>query len=68
LIRRLTGEPAGLETIGAAGSAFGEALGGRRILMIVDDVWGEQDLCPFLQGGPNTTRLNHHTHRQGAAR
>src|SRR5215469_3833564 len=57
LIRRLTGEPAGLETVGAAGSALGEALGDRRILMIVDDVWREQDLRPFLQGGPNTTRL-----------
>jgi hypothetical protein len=57
LIRRLTGEPAGLETLGAAGSALGEALGDRRILMIVDDVWREQDLRPFLQGGPNTTRL-----------
>jgi hypothetical protein len=25
--------------------------------MIVDDVWREPDLGPFLQGGPNTTRL-----------
>jgi hypothetical protein len=32
-------------------------LGDRRILLIVDDAWREQDLRPFLQGGPNTTRL-----------
>ena len=36
---------------------FGEALGNRRILMIVDDAWREKGLRPFLQGGPNTTRL-----------
>ena len=24
---------------------------------MIDDVWREQDLRPFLQGGPNTTRL-----------
>src|SRR5262249_19331264 len=35
----------------------GEVLGARRILLIVDDVWREQDLRPFLQGGRNTTRL-----------
>jgi hypothetical protein len=57
LITRLTGEPPGLETINAAASALGEALGDRRILLIVDDAWREQDLRPFLQGGPNTTRL-----------
>ena len=27
------------------------------MLMIVDDAWREQDLRPFLQGGPNATRL-----------
>ena len=53
----LTGTPPGLATIDAAAAALGEALGDRRILMIVDDVWREQDLRPFLQGGRNTTRL-----------
>ena len=53
----LTGAPPGLATIDAAAAALGEALGDRRILMIVDDVWREQDLRPFLQGGRNTTRL-----------
>jgi hypothetical protein len=49
--------PPGLATIDAATAALGEALGDRRILMIVDDVWREQDLRPFLQSGRNTTRL-----------
>jgi WD40 repeat protein len=57
LITRLTGSLPGLETINAAASALGEALGDRQILLIVDDVWHERDLRPFLQGGPNTTRL-----------
>ena len=56
-IETLTGAPPGLQTIDAAAAALGKALGERRILMIVDDAWREQDLRPFLQGGPNTTRL-----------
>ncbi len=57
LITRLTGTPPQLETLNAAASALGDALGKRRILLVVDDVWREQDLRPFLEGGPNTTRL-----------
>src|SRR6516164_9327416 len=57
LITRLTGEPPGLQTINAAAAALGEALGDRRILMVVDDAWREPDLRPFLRGGPSTTRL-----------
>jgi len=57
LITRLTGTPPGLNTINAAASALGEALGDRRILLIVDDAWRGQDLSPLMQGGPNTTRL-----------
>ena len=56
-IEVLTGERPGLETINAAAAKFSEALGDRRILLIVDDVWREQDLRPFLQGGPNCVRL-----------
>ena len=56
-IEVLTGERPGLETINAAAGKLGEALGDRRILMIVDDAWREQDLKPFLQGGPNCVRL-----------
>jgi putative hemolysin len=57
LIETLTGARPGLATINAAAAALGEALGDRRILMIVDDAWREPDLRPFLQGGPNTARL-----------
>jgi hypothetical protein len=57
LITRLTGTRPGLDTISAAASALGEALGDRRILLVVDDVWREQDLAWFLQGGTSTTRL-----------
>ena len=57
LITILTGSPPGLATIDVAAAKLGEALGERRILMIVDDAWREQDLRPFLRGGSNTTRL-----------
>ena len=57
LIVLLTGERPGLETISAAAAKLGEALGDRRILLVVDDAWREQDLRPFLQGGPNCVRL-----------
>src|SRR5262249_2315702 len=57
LITRLTGEPPGLQTINAAASALGEALGLRGILMVIDDAWREPALAPFRRGGPSTTRL-----------
>ncbi len=56
-IETLTGARPGFQTINAGAAALGEALGERRILMIVDDAWLEQDLRPFLQGGRNSTRL-----------
>jgi NB-ARC domain/TIR domain/APAF-1 helical domain len=57
LITLLTGERSTLETVNAAATKLGEALGERRILIIVDDVWRAQDLNPFLEGGPNCVRL-----------
>jgi hypothetical protein len=57
LIVLLTGERPDLETVNAAAAKLGEALGDRRILLIIDDAWREQDLKPFLQGGPNCVRL-----------
>jgi WD40 repeat protein len=57
LIEILAGERPGLENVTSAAAKLGEALGDRRILLIVDDVWREQDLRPFLQGGDNATRL-----------
>ena len=57
LVALLSGERPHLETIDAVASKFGETLGDRRILLVVDDVWREQDLRPFLQGGRNCVRL-----------
>jgi hypothetical protein len=57
LIETIANERPGLETLNAAGAKLGEALGDRRILLVIDDLWREQDLRPFLQGGRHTTRL-----------
>jgi len=57
LILSLTGERSGLQTVGAASAKLADALAERRCLLVIDDVWREQDLRPFLQGGRNTTRL-----------
>jgi hypothetical protein len=57
LIVSLTGERPGLETVNAASAKLAEALGKRSILMVVDDVWREQDLRPFLEGGAWCSRL-----------
>ncbi|HXW28795.1 MAG TPA: NB-ARC domain-containing protein [Xanthobacteraceae bacterium] len=57
LIEILTCDRPGLENLNTAAAKLGEALGDRRILLIVDDVWREQDLRPFRRGGRNTTRL-----------
>src|SRR5262249_56422273 len=40
-----------------AGAELGRALGQRRVLLIVDDVWSRSQLEPFLVGGPATVRL-----------
>jgi hypothetical protein len=40
-----------------AGSALGDALGDRRMLLVLDDIWSRTQLEPFLAGGPNTVRL-----------
>jgi hypothetical protein len=57
LIESLSSERPGLENINIASAKLGQALGDRRILLLVDDVWREQDLRPFMQGGTSTTRL-----------
>ncbi len=57
LVEVLTGERSGLQTVGALSAALAAALGESRRLLVIDDVWREQDLRPFLQGGPATTRL-----------
>ncbi len=57
IVEVLTGERSGLQTVGALSAALAAALGEARYLLVIDDAWREQDLHPFLQGGPNTTRL-----------
>ncbi|MEE9587266.1 MAG: NB-ARC domain-containing protein, partial [Hyphomicrobiaceae bacterium] len=47
----------GVETYDAAAAKLGEALGDRRVLLVIDDVWSERDLRRFLHGGAKTTRL-----------
>jgi WD40 repeat protein len=57
LIEILTDDRPGLESINAIAAKLSEALGDRRILLIIDDVWRDQDLSPFLRRGSKTTRL-----------
>ena len=57
LIETLTDERPGVENVNAAAAKLAEALGDRRVLMIIDDAWRDQDLRPFLQGGRNTAKL-----------
>ncbi|MGC9959141.1 TIR domain-containing protein [Roseiarcus sp.] len=57
LVTSLSGERPHLETLNAAAAKLGETLGDRRILMVIDDAWREQDLRPFLQGGRDCVRL-----------
>lgn len=42
-------DPPTFETVGAAGAHLREALKGRRVLLVVDDVWKPEDVTP-LQG------------------
>ena len=57
LVKLITGQQPEVSTMDGARAALAEALGDRRMLLIVDDVWQKRDLAPFLQGGRNTTRL-----------
>jgi WD40 repeat protein len=57
LVEILSGERPGLENVTSAAAKLGEALGDRRILLVIDDVWRAQDLRPLLHGGRSTTRL-----------
>jgi WD40 repeat protein len=59
LIKVLTGERRGFQTIDAAKMALAEALDDRQCLLVIDDAWAPADLAPFLHRGPRdqTTRL-----------
>ncbi|MBI4772368.1 MAG: hypothetical protein HY784_18565, partial [Chloroflexi bacterium] len=56
-IEALTGERPGFSGIDAAKAALAEALGDRRCLLVIDDVWNGEHLRPFLHGGPKCARL-----------
>ncbi len=57
LVALITGEPSAMSTVEAARTTLAEALGDRRVLLVIDDVWQKHHLDPFLQGGSNATRL-----------
>ena len=54
---RLTGARPSTTDPFTAGLALGDALGKRRVLLVVDDVWTPSQLEPFRQGGVATVRL-----------
>ncbi|HEV7452159.1 MAG TPA: NB-ARC domain-containing protein, partial [Pseudonocardiaceae bacterium] len=53
----LTGDRPGLTDPVAAGAQLGHALGDRRVLLVVDDVWACAQVEPFMIGGPQAMRL-----------
>ena len=64
LIERLDpeGKRPGFTDVVTASEYLGELIGESRLLLVIDDVWREAQLRPFLRGGPNcvplvTTRL-----------
>lgn len=58
LTTRVTGEQSLVHnTVPGASEAFAGAIADRRILFVIDDVWREEDLEPFLAGGAHCVRL-----------
>ncbi|MGW5557041.1 NB-ARC domain-containing protein [Micromonospora sp. NPDC003944] len=58
LVELITGERPGFADPRLAGQHLGRLLGERgRMLVVLDDVWEEDQLTPFLQGGPEAVRL-----------
>ncbi|MFJ8177912.1 NB-ARC domain-containing protein [Streptomyces sp. NPDC094469] len=58
LVRLLRGtEPPAYATTEAAGIELGRTLEGRRVLLVVDDVWQREEMEPFLRGGNGCVRL-----------
>jgi WD40 repeat protein len=53
----LCGTRPGLTDPLAAGAELGRALGDRRVLLVIDDVWSSAQAEPFLVGGPRAVRL-----------
>jgi hypothetical protein len=50
------GRPALTDPV-AAGTELGRMLGTRRVLLVVDDVWSDAQVEPFVIGGPGAVRL-----------
>jgi hypothetical protein len=44
-------------SVGDAAAALREVLSSRRAIIVIDDVWSEAALEPFLRGGPECVRL-----------
>ena len=57
LIETLTVERPAFEQLGAATTRLREAIGDRRMLLVIDDVWNPAHCQPFLEGGGNCARL-----------
>jgi hypothetical protein len=51
------GKRPGFVDVLTASEHLGELIGESRLLMVIDDVWREAQLRPFLRGGPNCVRL-----------
>jgi TIR domain/NB-ARC domain len=47
----------GFQDIQTASEHLAELIGEARLLLVIDDVWREAQLRPFLRGGPNCVRL-----------
>jgi hypothetical protein len=57
LIYILSGEQTHVNSMEVALARFRELLADRDILLVIDDVWSESHLKPFLQGGERCARL-----------
>ena len=51
------GKRPGFADVVTASEHLGELIGESRLLLVIDDVWREAQLRPFLRGGPNCVRL-----------
>ena len=57
LVEVLTGQRPGFATLEPMTAALERALGDRRCLLVIDDVWSGPNATPFLRGGPHCARL-----------
>ncbi len=57
LVEKLTGQPPASASLSDAADRLRRALGSRRMLIVIDDVWNAAHLRPLLEGGPACARL-----------